>query len=111
MSTGLKALDEKLGFMKDDRLGYLASCPSNLGTGMRASVHVQLPKLAATLDQTKKIAVELGLQVRGTSGEHSDVAQATLDVSNQHRLGLSELDILQSLSGGIKEILKLEEKG
>ncbi|MDX2469406.1 MAG: phosphagen kinase [SAR324 cluster bacterium] len=111
LATGLKALDEKLGFMKDDRLGYLASCPSNLGTGMRASVHAQLPIMAANLDQTKKMAVELGLQVRGSAGEHSDVDQATLDISNQHRLGLSELEILQTLSLGIKEILKAEEKG
>lgn len=60
----IKSLEEKLSFARDDRLGFLTFCPSNLGTTLRASVHIKIPHLSARKD-FKSTCEKLKLQARG----------------------------------------------
>merc|ERR1719237_447465 len=69
-----------------------SSCPTNLGTGMRASVHVDLPGWTAeSVDKLKARCEELAVQPRGTKGESGGQTGHTYDISNKHRLGYSEV--------------------
>eukprot|EP00586_Coscinodiscus_wailesii_P011874 CAMPEP_0172518274 /NCGR_PEP_ID=MMETSP1066-20121228/290719_1 /TAXON_ID=671091 /ORGANISM="Coscinodiscus wailesii, Strain CCMP2513" /LENGTH=436 /DNA_ID=CAMNT_0013300625 /DNA_START=142 /DNA_END=1452 /DNA_ORIENTATION=+ len=80
-------------FAKDDTYGYVTSCPSNLGTGMRASVHVKIPNLTSdgTDKKAKEVCKPLGLSVRGTGGEHTPIgADGTVDISPSARLFIKE---------------------
>ena len=87
--------------MLDPKYGYLHSCPTNLGTGMRASVHVDLPGWTKEgLPALKARCEELHLQPRGTRGESGGQTGITYDISNKHRLGYTEVgtDLLRSVS-------------
>merc|ERR1719220_74850 len=98
-------------FARSDKYGYVTSCPSNLGTGMRASVHVKLPNLTAdgTDKKAKAVAGPLGLSVRGTGGEHTPIgADGTVDISPSARLFIKEKEIIEALYKGI-ELLMQEE--
>ena len=64
----VKHIEQKIPFSRDDRLGYLTFCPTNLGTTIRASVHIKLPKLAADRKKLEEVAGRFNLQVRGTAG-------------------------------------------
>ena len=78
--------------MLDPKYGYLHSCPTNLGTGMRASVHVDLPGWTKEgLPALKARCEELHLQPRGTRGESGGQTGITYDISNKHRLGYTEV--------------------
>ena len=78
--------------MLDPKYGYLHSCPTNLGTGMRASVHVDLPGWTKEgLPAPKARCEELHLQPRGTRGESGGQTGITYDISNKHRLGYTEV--------------------
>merc|ERR1712072_1163645 len=98
-------------FAKSDKYGYVTSCPSNLGTGMRASVHVKLPNLTSdgTDKKAKEVAGPLGLSVRGTGGEHTPIGKdGTVDISPRARLFIKERDIIQKLYDGIKLLMEQE---
>jgi len=97
------------GFMLHPRLGYLCACPSNLGTGLRASVHLQLHKLSkdARFDD---IVLGLQLQHRGTGGEHTAAVDDVYDISNRARLQKSELEFLQLLVNGVEKLIAMEKK-
>mmetsp|Transcript_3945 Transcript_3945/g.4581 ORF Transcript_3945/g.4581 Transcript_3945/m.4581 type:complete len:387 (-) Transcript_3945:326-1486(-) len=100
-----------IDFAKDDNYGYVTSCPSNLGTGMRASVHIKIPKLTADGTDTKAKAVckPLGLSVRGTGGEHTPIgADGTVDISPSARLFIKEKEIIEKLFEGIKQLMNIE---
>ena len=91
----------------------MSTHPSNLGTGMRASVHVKLPKLTAdgTDKGAKAVASPLGLSVRGTGGEHTPIgADGTVDISPRARLFIKEAEIIQALYNGLKLLLEAEAK-
>uniref|UniRef100_A0A915M8J5 arginine kinase n=1 Tax=Meloidogyne javanica TaxID=6303 RepID=A0A915M8J5_MELJA len=88
---GVKAIENKVPFSRDDRLGYLTFCPSNLGTTVRASVHIKLPKISSK-PEFKKICEDMKLQIRGIHGEHSETEGGVYDVSNKARLGLTEYE-------------------
>jgi len=93
--------------------GYVTSCPTNLGTGMRASLHLQLPNLTAdgTEAKAKKVCKPLGLSVRGAGGEHTPIgADGTVDISPSARLMIEEADIIVALYEGIKLLLSEEKK-
>ncbi|XP_055328792.1 arginine kinase Lit v 2.0101-like [Paramacrobiotus metropolitanus] len=107
---GVNEIEKKLPFSRDERLGYLTFCPTNLGTTIRASVHIKLPKISKNLDEFHKIAAKYNLQVRGTSGEHSESIGGVYDVSNKRRMGLTEFDAVKEMYEGIVELIKLEEK-
>ena len=87
------------------RYGYLHSCPTNLGTGMRASVHIDLPGWTKEgLPALKKRCEELSLQPRGTRGESGGQTGITYDISNKHRLGYSEVQLVQTMIDGVNTI-------
>jgi protein arginine kinase len=104
-------LSNSLEFAFDSTFGYLTSCPTNTGTGMRASVLIHLPGLVLTREIEKVIAQinKLGLVVRGYYGEGSDVMGNLFQVSNQTTLGRSEEDILESLERVTRQIIEYEE--
>merc|ERR1712127_128676 len=97
-------------FMLDAKYGYVHSCPTNLGTGMRASVHVDLP--GYTKEGVKKLQArceDLHLQPRGTRGESGGQTGCTFDISNKHRLGYSEVQLVQKMIDGVN-VLYAEDK-
>ena len=110
LSEGVAALEKKLDFIFDDQRGYIASCPSNIGTGMRASVHINLP-LASKDPRMKAICDELYLQPRGAHGEHSEAgAGGVFDISPYKRLGLTEVECAQALHQGASRLIALEKE-
>jgi len=113
LSRGIAAVEESVKaesgktFMIDPRYGYIHSCPTNLGTGMRASVHAKLPGWHAEgLVALKKRCEELDVQPRGTRGESGGHIDDTYDISNKHRLGYSEVELVQKLIDSINTIVK-----
>lgn len=105
---GVKAIENKVPFSRDDRLGYLTFCPSNLGTTVRASVHIKLPKISSK-PEFKKICEEMKLQIRGIHGEHSETEGGVYDVSNKARLGLTEYEAVKQMYDGVKKLIELEK--
>jgi len=102
-------IEKRLPFSHDNRLGFLTFCPTNLGTTVRASVHIALPKLAANLPQLEAVAAKYNLQVRGTRGEHTESEGGIYDISNKRRLGLTEYEAVREMYDGIAELIKLEK--
>lgn len=109
LAEGVAALGARLDFLTHPRLGYLTSCPTNLGTAMRASVHMSLTGLAANEGTLHETARALGLQVRGIHGEHSRGKGGVFDISNRMRLGVTEAAALAHLIGGINRLARLDE--
>merc|ERR1712012_580713 len=102
-------------FLLSPKFGYIHSCPTNLGTGMRASVHVDLPGWTKdSIDGLKARCEALNLQPRGTRGESGGQTGHTYDISNKHRLGYSEVQLVQTMIDGVntlwKEDLELQKK-
>merc|ERR1712002_91525 len=92
-------------FCLDAKYGYIHSCPTNLGTGMRASVHVDLPGWTKySIDKLKARCEELHLQPRGTRGESGGQTGHTYDISNKHRLGYSEVELVQKMIDGVNTL-------
>ena len=97
-------------FQLSEKFGYIHSCPTNLGTGMRASVHIDLP--GYTKLGPKVLAArceELHLQPRGTRGESGGQTGVTYDISNKHRLGYSEVELVQKMIDGVNILFKEDE--
>lgn len=105
-------LSEEVPIAFDEKLGYLTHCPTNIGTGMRASVMLFLPALAASrqLSQIASYLNKVGLTMRGLYGEGSDAEGYLYQISNQITLGVSEEDLLHRLSEVITQIIGLERK-
>lgn len=103
-------LDEQLEFAFNDRLGYLTQCPTNLGTGMRASVMLHLPALQenGVMDRMQMDLSKLGLTLRGTYGEGTKAKSAMYQLSNQVTLGLSEDDAIKNLQDVAKQMIAQE---
>ena len=97
-------------FAHDEHLGYITSCPTNLGTALRASVHIALPKLGARMEEFQKIADEYNVQIRGIHGEHSESADHVYDISNKRRLGISEVNLVQDMYSGVKAMIAREKE-
>ena len=87
-------IEQVASFSRDDHLGYITSCPTNLGTALRASVHIHLPKLGAQKDKFQAIADKYNVQIRGAHGEHTETNDHIYDISNKRRLGLSEVQLV-----------------
>lgn len=94
----------------DERFGYLTCCPTNVGTGLRASVMVHLPGLVLTgyINQVLQAVSQLGLTVRGLYGEGSSALGNLFQISNQTTLGESEEEIIQKLRGIVLQIITKE---
>ncbi|MCL2884596.1 MAG: protein arginine kinase [Oscillospiraceae bacterium] len=103
-------MDAALHFAFDPRLGYLTQCPTNLGTGMRASLMLHLPALEerGLLPSLVGTVSKLGLTMRGLYGEGSRPEGAIYQLSNQITLGLSERAALDNLKGVAAQILREE---
>mmetsp|Transcript_33649 Transcript_33649/g.77652 ORF Transcript_33649/g.77652 Transcript_33649/m.77652 type:complete len:399 (-) Transcript_33649:478-1674(-) len=102
---------EGIEFAKDSSYGYVTSCPSNLGTGMRASVHIKIPNLTSdgSDKKAKEICKPFGLSVRGTGGEHTPIgADGTVDISPSARLFIKESSIVEKLYEGIEKLMEVE---
>lgn len=108
MVSALAQIRKHLEFAFDPRLGYLTACPTNIGTAMRASVHIRLPKLEKDPGRLKRLASTHGLQIRGTQGEKTAVTESVLDISNRFRLGMGETRLIQTLHTGIAAIIEAE---
>merc|ERR1712032_1179977 len=112
-ARGIKAVQDSVkaeagkDFCLDEKYGYIHSCPTNLGTGMRASVHVDLPGWTKhSVDKLKARCEELHLQPRGTRGESGGQTGHTYDISNKHRLGYSEVELVQKMIDGVNTLWK-----
>ena len=103
-------LGESLNFAFDDKLGYLTQCPTNLGTGMRASLMLHLPALqeTGTINRISANLSKLGLTIRGTYGEASQPVGALYQLSNQVTLGLSEQEAIDNLKSIALQLMKQE---
>lgn len=104
------ALDEKLHFAFSEKLGYLTHCPTNLGTGLRASVMMHLPALheSGLINKMINTVSQVGLTVRGMYGEGSEPAGCVYQVSNQITLGISEKDTIERLEDIVRQIARNE---
>jgi len=107
--SGASQIEAKVPFSHHDRLGFLTFCPTNLGTTIRASVHIKVPKLAANKAKLEEIAAKYHLQVRGTRGEHTEAEGGVYDISNKRRMGLTEYQAVKEMQDGILELIKLEK--
>lgn len=103
-------LDSKLSFAFDERIGYLTQCPTNIGTGMRASVMMHLPALSKCNQMSKLSSTvsKLGLTVRGSYGEGSVAKGDIYQLSNQVTLGISEKTALDNLKSITMQIATQE---
>ena len=105
-------LEEYLDYAFDEKLGYLTACPTNLGTGMRASVMIHLPALTVNEEITSllKGLTQVGMTLRGLYGEGSRADGNMYQISNQISLGVTEEETLSNLEAVISEIILQEKK-
>ncbi len=118
LMTAYRALDQvdseletRLPYAFDPDYGYLTCCPTNLGTGLRASVMLHLPGLFLSdqMTQTMQGASKIGLAVRGQYGEGTDALANLFQISNQNTLGAKEEDIIAHLERVIEQLLRNEK--
>ncbi len=109
LTRAINELEKKMKFAYSEHLGYITSCPTNLGTAMRASVHIALPKLPKDMDKFKSITDKHHLQIRGINGEHSKSEGGIYDISNKRRLGVTEVQCVQDMYDGVVELIETEK--
>lgn len=109
-------LDEKigetLGYATNEKYGYLTACPSNMGTGLRASVMVHLPALTKTKNTQKILQVisNFGITIRGVYGENTESTGDMYQISNKQTLGITEKEIIENLNVIVEKIIEQEKK-
>jgi len=114
--TAAAALDEKLEgqlqYAFSPEFGFLTACPTNLGTGMRASVLVHLPALVLTREIEKVLrgAMHIGLAVRGLYGEGSETKGYFFQISNQKTVGQTEWEIIETIADISRQVIQYERK-
>jgi Arginine kinase len=103
-------LEEDLEYAFEDNLGYVTACPTNIGTGLRASVMLHLPALTMNdeINGLFKILTQVGMTIRGIYGEGSKAHGSIYQISNQITLGVTEKDILNNLEAVVKQIINQE---
>lgn len=109
LANAIKSIETKVPFSYSDHIGYITSCPTNLGTAMRASVHIALPKLSVDMDAFKAITDKFYLQIRGIHGEHSESEGGVYDISNRRRLGITEVQAVQDMYDGVVALIEAEK--
>ncbi|MEW6227074.1 MAG: protein arginine kinase [Bacillota bacterium] len=102
--------ESKLDYAFDEKLGYIAACPTNTGTGLRASVMVHLPALATTGQVGRVLAAvsNVGIAVRGLYGEGTEATGNLFQLSNQVTLGRSEGELVENLAGVTRQVIDQE---
>lgn len=113
--TGLNKVEQLIkgaghGFMWSEHLGYILTCPSNLGTGLRGGVHLKIPKLSKDEERLDGILKKLRLQKRGTGGVDTASVGGTFDISNADRLGKSEVEQVQAVIDGVQLMIEMEKR-
>lgn len=103
-------LESNIQYAFNEACGYLTSCPTNVGTGLRASVMMHLPGLILTQQMNRIIPAinQLGLVVRGIYGEGSEALGNIFQISNQITLGKSEMDIVEDLKSVVSQLISQE---
>ncbi len=112
INTADDELGKSLDFAYSEKFGYLTACPTNTGTGMRASCQMHLPALgiSGVINSTMESINKMGMVVRGLQGEGTRIMGDMLQVSNQVTLGLSEQRILDNLQRLLKQVSQRENK-
>ncbi|MEE0409638.1 MAG: ATP--guanido phosphotransferase, partial [Clostridia bacterium] len=105
-------MEESLTYAFDEKFGYLTACPTNVGTGLRASVMMHLPALVMTGNITRVLQSfsGVGIAVRGLYGEGTDAEGALYQISNSVTLGLSETEIIEKLKTVVERISEMEKQ-
>ena len=103
--------EDAIEFAFDENKGYLTTCPTNVGTGLRASVMMHLPALVLTsqINRILSAVTQVGLAVRGLYGEGSEALGNLFQISNQITLGQSEQEIIDNLYSVAKQIIEHEK--
>jgi len=98
-------------FMSNPILGMVTCCPTNVGTGMRGSVHILVPKLIKSIgfEKIDEIARGMNCQARGSTGEHSEVIDR-IDISNWRRLGFPEYELVQDMIKCVNKLADMEDE-
>jgi len=109
LSRAAAHIETKLAFSRNDHVGYITSCPTNLGTALRASVHIKLPKLMKNKETFNAIADKYYVQIRGIHGEHTETDDGVFDISNRRRLGRSEHALVQDMIDGVRALMEAEK--
>ncbi len=106
------ALEQRIQYAFDERLGYLTACPTNVGTGLRASVMMHLPALVLTQQAGRLFhnLSQLGLVVRGLYGEGTEAAGHIFQISNQTSLGKAEEEVISNLEAIARTVIDTEEQ-
>ena len=102
----------RVSFAFHREFGYLTACPTNVGTGLRASVLIHLPALVLAKEISKVLhgLAQVGLTHRGLFGEGSEVLGALFQLSNQTTLGKSEVELLDHLDRMVRQVMEYEER-
>ena len=105
-------IEESLTYAFDEKFGYLTACPTNAGTGLRASVMMHLPGLTMTgnISRVMQSVSSVGVAVRGLYGEGTNAEGCLYQISNQITMGLSEHEIIEKLKNVINKISDMESK-
>jgi protein arginine kinase len=103
-------LEENIDYAFDEKLGYITACPTNIGTGLRASVLIHLPALTMNdeMNGILKVLTQVGMTIRGLYGEGSKAQGNMYQISNQVTLGVNDEDILNNLEAVISQIITQE---
>ena len=96
--------------MRSETLGYLSSSPNNLGTGIKASVKIKLPKLIRNRDILNKLCTKNYLEIKNAKWKGTISFGNVLDIANKRNLGITEVELLQNFVNGVIEIIQAEEK-
>ena len=112
--TGLNKVETAIkgkgyGFMWNEHLGYILTCPSNLGTGLRGGVHLKIPHVSQQ-KEFADILKKLRLQKRGVGGVDTEAVGGTFDISNADRLGSSEVEQVQCVVDGVSLLIAMEKE-
>lgn len=103
-------LEQQIAYAYSEKYGYLTSCPSNAGTGLRASAMLHLPGLTMSgyLNSLLTAVSKLGIAIRGLYGEGTEARGHMFQISNQVTLGISEQETLENIKGILSQIIKQE---
>lgn len=103
-------IEDKLNYAFDENLGYLTACPTNLGTGLRASVMIHLPVLSMSKEITQlyNAVTQIGMTIRGLYGEGSNADGNVYQISNQLSLGVTEEEIINNINAVVNQIINQE---
>lgn len=103
-------IEETVEYAFDEKIGYITACPTNIGTGLRASAMIHLPALTMNngMNGILKALTQVGMTIRGLYGEGSKAEGCLYQISNQITMGISELDVIKNLKAIINQIVNQE---